>query len=97
MNYQTKPIKVEAMQWKGILVENVNYVSEFADWVKKMVSTATPRLVGQAAVIVLNDIYFDGNQVELTLRPNEWLVTHPYYGLLAFSNDDFKNKYEECE
>lgn len=65
MNYQTKPIKVEAIQWKG-------EAEEFLQWAK------THFNVGN--LVVNGDLRFDVDGVGIHVKYGDWVIDHvePY-------------------
>lgn len=97
MKYQTKPVEVEAKQWRGPNGCTGDYLADFQKWVEMKDSSCGYRIHGECAVITLKEVDFDGNQFELILRPNEYLVDNPTHGLLAYGDEEFKNFYEGIE
>lgn len=97
MNYQTKPIKVEAMQWKGPGNCDGYYLADFRKWVSMKDPAAGYEIHGESARITLNERDFGRVTTALFLHPGDWLVNHPIHGLLHFEEADFKHDYEEIK
>lgn len=95
MEYQRKPTKVDAMQWRGDGMYEVYYSYEFTDWVK----TKDP----SAKVEVKNgDVFIDSDTITAGLEIGNWLVwidedSKSSRRIKIYSDDDFNNRYKECD
>lgn len=79
MNYQTKPVQVEAIQWNGGETE--------VGWVLSRYPRADPRRLPGGL-----SIFTSGGHTIVTI--GGWLVFDGKT-LTAYGKQDFKNKYEE--
>jgi len=96
MKYQTKPVQVEAIQWNGAAweVEHLERLERFKSFVMDRLSATYVRAEPEFIYV--------GGGVSFAVPIGEWLVyigdsgpTLKRYEVLT--DDDFNNKYKECE
>ena len=90
--YRKKPILIEAMQWKGFIVdskENLDYMIELEEW------AASRNKTGMALTYKGDNVLIPTLEGIMTCGPGDWIICGVNSELYPCKDDIFRKTYEE--
>ncbi len=89
MKFRKKPVIIEAMQFQGVYVENIDYALEFDEWIAKKQGDRKCRNRGSAELIIPT---LEG---EMSASVGDWIICGVKGELYPCKPDIFEATYEE--